>query len=365
MAAFVFAVVRFRGRELLFVLLLATMLIPPQVTLVPNFILFRTLGILKYSPQMALWLPAFWGGAFGTFLLRQFFLTIPRDFAEAARVDGASLWAHLLARLSAAGETGVGRAGDLHVPVVVERSAASVDLPARRSRSNDADGGIVVVPDAVRGQMDGDDGGRARQHRAGDCGILPGAEAVHRRRGNVGSEEVAIANTHQVFVIAHALDTRGLVRRIVISLEQPPGGTWDHQILRGLQPVLQEREFALIMHDASYNGTRDRPEVPFDEQDMDALIVDGHAATDEYLRQMRSAGVPIVLLGRTLPDSDIPTVMPDNFGGARMAVSHLIDHKHQAHRVRHRRSEHRRWPFARAGLSRRHEGSRDWRSTRR
>jgi multiple sugar transport system permease protein len=92
MAAFVFAAVRFRGRELLFVLLLATMLIPPQVTLVPNFILFRTLGILKYSPQMALWLPAFWGGAFGTFLLRQFFLTIPRDFSEAARVDGASLW---------------------------------------------------------------------------------------------------------------------------------------------------------------------------------------------------------------------------------------------------------------------------------
>jgi multiple sugar transport system permease protein len=92
MAAFVFAVVRFRGREFLFVLLLATMLIPPQVTLVPNFILFRTLGILKYAPQMALWLPAFWGGAFGTFLLRQFFLTVPRDFSEAARVDGASLW---------------------------------------------------------------------------------------------------------------------------------------------------------------------------------------------------------------------------------------------------------------------------------
>ncbi len=117
--------------------------------------------------------------------------------------------------------------------------------------------------------------------------------------------------------------------RIVISLEQPPGGTWDHQILRGLQPLLQERDYALIMHDASYNNTRDRPEVPFDERDMDALIVDGHAATDEYLRQMRSAGVPIVLLGRTLPDSDIPTVMPDNFGGARLVVSHLIEHKHQ------------------------------------
>jgi DNA-binding LacI/PurR family transcriptional regulator len=103
--------------------------------------------------------------------------------------------------------------------------------------------------------------------------------------------------------------------RIVISLEQPPGGTWDHQILRGLQPLLQERDYALIMHDAFYNATRDRPEVPFDEHDMDALIVDGHAAPEDYLRRMRSAGVPIVLLGRTLPDSDIPAVMPDNFGG--------------------------------------------------
>jgi LacI family transcriptional regulator len=117
--------------------------------------------------------------------------------------------------------------------------------------------------------------------------------------------------------------------RIVFSLEQPPGGTWDHQILRGLPPLLQERDYALIMHDASYNNTRDKPEVPFDAHDMDALIVDGHAAADEYLRQMRSAGVPIVLLGRTLPDSDIPTVMPDNFGGARLAVSHLIDHSHR------------------------------------
>ena len=107
--------------------------------------------------------------------------------------------------------------------------------------------------------------------------------------------------------------------RIVISLEQPPGGTWDHQILRGLQPLLQERDYALIMHDASYNDTRAEPVVPFREHDMDALIVDGHAATDDYLRQMRSAGVPIVLLGRTLPDSGIPAVMPDNFGGAHRA----------------------------------------------
>lgn len=90
MGAFVFAVVRFRFRTALFMALLATMMIPAQVTLIPNFILFKWLGLT--GTQVPLWLPAFWGGAFGTFLLRQFFLTIPTDLAEAARMDGASLW---------------------------------------------------------------------------------------------------------------------------------------------------------------------------------------------------------------------------------------------------------------------------------
>jgi ABC-type glycerol-3-phosphate transport system permease component len=90
MAAFVFAVVKFRGRDLLFTLLLLTMLIPPQVTLIPNFIIFKYLHLIGTS--IPLWMPAFWGGAFGTFLLRQYFLTIPRDLVDAARVDGASLF---------------------------------------------------------------------------------------------------------------------------------------------------------------------------------------------------------------------------------------------------------------------------------
>jgi ABC-type glycerol-3-phosphate transport system permease component len=90
MAAFVFAVVKFRWRNFLFALLLATMVIPSQVSLIPNFILFKYLGLI--GTQWPLILPAFWGGAFGTFLLRQYFLTIPRDLVDAARMDGASLW---------------------------------------------------------------------------------------------------------------------------------------------------------------------------------------------------------------------------------------------------------------------------------
>lgn len=90
MAAFVFAIVRFKGRNFLFALLLATMMIPAQVSLIPNFIIFKFLGLI--GTQLPLILPAFWGGAFGTFLLRQYFLTIPRDLVDAARMDGASFF---------------------------------------------------------------------------------------------------------------------------------------------------------------------------------------------------------------------------------------------------------------------------------
>jgi multiple sugar transport system permease protein len=89
MAAFCFAVVNFRYRNLLFTLLLITMMIPSQVTLIPNFIIFKWMHLI--GTKAPLLIPAFMGGAFGTFLLRQYFLTIPRDLVDAARVDGASL----------------------------------------------------------------------------------------------------------------------------------------------------------------------------------------------------------------------------------------------------------------------------------
>jgi len=90
MAAFAFSILKFRGREFLFLLLIATLMIPYQVTLIPTFILFSKIGWV--GTHLPLWVPAFWGGAFGTFLLRQFYLTIPIDLAESARIDGASIW---------------------------------------------------------------------------------------------------------------------------------------------------------------------------------------------------------------------------------------------------------------------------------
>ena len=89
MAAFVFAIVKFPFRNALFVVLLVTLMVPAQITTIPQFIIFKTLGL--YGTQAPLYLPSFLGGAFGTFLMRQYFLTIPVELAEAARMDGASL----------------------------------------------------------------------------------------------------------------------------------------------------------------------------------------------------------------------------------------------------------------------------------
>ena len=90
--AFGFARLRFPGRNVLFVLLLSTMMLPDIVMLIPRFIMFRTISWT--DSFLPLIVPAFFGGgAYNVFLVRQFYLTIPTDFDEAARLDGASNWA--------------------------------------------------------------------------------------------------------------------------------------------------------------------------------------------------------------------------------------------------------------------------------
>jgi multiple sugar transport system permease protein len=87
LAAYAFARMRFRGKEALYFVLLATMMIPAQVTMIPVFLIMKFLGWI--DTLYALIVPAFFGGAFGTFLLRQFFATIPVELEDAARIDGA------------------------------------------------------------------------------------------------------------------------------------------------------------------------------------------------------------------------------------------------------------------------------------
>jgi multiple sugar transport system permease protein len=95
-AAYGFAKIPFKGRGLLFALMLSTMMIPFSVMMLPLFMVFRFIG--DHTPfQMLgtfepLWVPAWFGNAFCIFLLRQFFLTVPDGLGEAARLDGCSEW---------------------------------------------------------------------------------------------------------------------------------------------------------------------------------------------------------------------------------------------------------------------------------
>lgn len=87
LAAYAFARLEFWGRDLLFMTYLGTMMIPGQVTMIPNFIFIKLLG--WPDTYTGLILPSVFT-AFGVFLLRQFFMTIPKEYEEAARIDGAS-----------------------------------------------------------------------------------------------------------------------------------------------------------------------------------------------------------------------------------------------------------------------------------
>jgi multiple sugar transport system permease protein len=89
MAAYVFARMQIRGKNVIFLIYLATMMVPSQVTIVPLFILMRYLGWI--NTYQAIVSPMVFT-AFGTFLLRQSFLTIPKELEEAAFIDGASHW---------------------------------------------------------------------------------------------------------------------------------------------------------------------------------------------------------------------------------------------------------------------------------
>ena len=93
LSAFAFARLRFRGRELLFLLFLGTLMVPQEVLIVPMYWLMQLLGWVDST--QALILP-FAFTAFGTFLLRQFFLTVPAELVDSARVDGAGLFSIFL-----------------------------------------------------------------------------------------------------------------------------------------------------------------------------------------------------------------------------------------------------------------------------
>ena len=120
LVAFGFALFRFPGRNLLFGLVLATMMLPGAVTMVPVYLEWHALGLA--TTQIPLWAQNLFGSAFYVFLLRQFFLALPREVFDAAKVDGANAW-----RLFTGMALPLARPG-LVVVFVFELKAAWTDL---------------------------------------------------------------------------------------------------------------------------------------------------------------------------------------------------------------------------------------------
>lgn len=148
MAGYAFARIRFAGRDTVFLLYLATAIIPAQLLLVPRFVYFQTLGL--YDTLLALILPGMFT-VLGTFLMRQFFVSQPAEFAEAARIDGASEW-QIFWRIYVPMATPVMSAlgilafvwswNDYEAPLVLISSPETYTLPLSLSNFTDEQGSL-------------------------------------------------------------------------------------------------------------------------------------------------------------------------------------------------------------------------------
>ncbi len=124
LAGYAFARLRFLGREVLFIALLATLMVPFQVIMIPTFLIVQHLGLVDslgglIAPNLVT--------PFGIFLLRQFFRTLPVELEEAARIDGCSRLGVLFRIVLPLSLPGAGDARDRHVPVDVERLPVAAD----------------------------------------------------------------------------------------------------------------------------------------------------------------------------------------------------------------------------------------------
>ncbi len=101
LVAYSFSRLKWPGRDAVFFLLLSTLMLPAQVTMLPVFVVFKTLGwVGTFKPLIV---PSLFGSAFFVFLLRQFFMTVPQELSDAARMDGASeldIWRRVMLPLS-------------------------------------------------------------------------------------------------------------------------------------------------------------------------------------------------------------------------------------------------------------------------
>ena len=140
LAAYSFARISFKGRNVVFFFYIATLMVPGQVTMIPTYLMFAKAGLT--DNHLALILPAFFS-AFGVFLLRQFFMSLPRELEEAAEIDGAGakkIYTRIhdvLAHYAAACCAGDADARCVHADEHVERLHGPADLPLFAGKIHD------------------------------------------------------------------------------------------------------------------------------------------------------------------------------------------------------------------------------------
>ena len=223
LVAYGFARFRFPGRNAFFVILLATIILPPQVTLLPQYVIFTWLG--WNGTWLPLIIPHCFANAFNVFLLRQYFLSIPRDLDEAAMIDGAGpfrILRSIIVPQSIAAITAVSLFhfffawNDFFVPAPVPRQQAG--SPAAVDRDPAVQRGVRDPADADPGHG-ADDDGRPDRH------LLPRPAGVHARRRHHRGREVTVGSTGEGEATAPG-EPRDVEIRSRSSRPWPGAGRW-------------------------------------------------------------------------------------------------------------------------------------------
>ncbi len=92
LSGYAFARIKFKGRNFFFILLLSSLMMPPEVTIIPNYLIMNLLGWTKSHIPLIIIPILGSGGVFATFMMRQFFITLPKDMEDAAKIDGLGWW---------------------------------------------------------------------------------------------------------------------------------------------------------------------------------------------------------------------------------------------------------------------------------
>ena len=189
--AYAFSRMSWRGRDAVFLVVLVALMLPPQVSVVPLYVMWAKLDLVG-----SLWpliIPNWFGDAFAIFLLRQFFLTVPQEYVDAARVDGCGELRILTTVMLQAGEAGDRRGRPLLGALHLERLLPAAPLRRREPRQLGRLDRALAVPRAAPGAVEPDHGGDAPDHAAGRRRLLPRPEGVRGGRHADRGQRMKIA----------------------------------------------------------------------------------------------------------------------------------------------------------------------------